>query len=71
LQNRETVTGRLQRRGATSVHKAHSIPSGFAIAALDTLRSSVGLRAVTDSVARLVAAETITGFLIGVAVSIT
>ena len=38
---------------------------------LDALRSSVGLRIVTDSVARLVVAEAITGFLIRAAAGIT
>jgi hypothetical protein len=38
---------------------------------LDALGSSVGLRAVVDSVARLVAAEAVTSFLIRAAAGIT
>jgi hypothetical protein len=38
--------------------------------ALDALGSSVGLRAVADSVARLVAAEAVTSFLIRAAAGI-
>jgi hypothetical protein len=71
LQNRETVTGRLRRRGATGVHKAHSIPSGFAIAALNTLGSSIRLRAVADSVSRLVVAEAVSSLFIRAAAGVT
>jgi hypothetical protein len=38
---------------------------------LDTLRSSVRLRAVVNTMSRLVAVETVTGFLIRVVVGIT
>ena len=71
LQDREAVTRRLRRRRATGVHQAHSVLSGFTIAALDALRSSIGLRAVADSVVRLVAAETVTGFLIRAVAGVT
>ena len=71
MQDREAVTRRLRRRRATGVHQAHSVPSSFTIAALDALGSSIGLRAVADSVARLVVAETVTGFLIRAAAGIT
>jgi hypothetical protein len=39
--------------------------------ALDALRSSVRLGAVTNTVSRLVAAETVTGFLIRAAAGVT
>ena len=53
------------------VYKAHSVPSGFAIAALNTLGSSVRLRAVTNTVPGLVIAEVVTSFLIRVAAGVT
>ena len=52
------------------VYKAHSVPSGFAIAALNTLGSSVRLGAVTDLVSRLITMEAISSFLIRAAAGI-
>ena len=47
------------------------VPSSFTIVALDALGLGIRLRAVVDSVARLVVAETVTSFLIKVAVGVT
>ena len=71
MQDREAVTRRLRRRRATGVHQAHSVPSGFTIAALDALGSGVGLRTVADSVVGLVTAEAVTSFLIRAAAGVT
>ena len=71
MQNRETVTGRLRRRGATGVYKAYSVPLGFAIIVLNTLGSSIRLGVVIDSVSRLVIVEVVTSFLIRAVVGIT
>ena len=70
LKDSKAIPRRLRRRAPGTDH-THTVFPSIAITALDVLRPSIGLRAVADSVSRLVTAEAVTSFLIRAATGIT